>query len=105
MSNVSFSLTPADNDRLANLLGQFNEHLRQIESRLDVDISQRGFDFTIEGEQEAATRARLVLQGLYEATANQSLSPETVHLHLQEAALSLIRESGDLPVEEIVTRR
>lgn len=105
LSTVSFSLSPADNDRLANLLGQFNEHLRQIESRLGVNISQRGFDFTIDGEAEAASRARLVLFGLYDATLRQTLSPDTVHLHLQEAALSLIRESGDLPIEEIVTRK
>ncbi|MDO6461111.1 PhoH family protein [Granulosicoccaceae sp. 1_MG-2023] len=105
LSIRSFNLSPVDNDRLANLLGQFNEHIRQIESRLGVQISQRGFDFSVEGAPEAAARAQLVIEGLYEAAASRPLSPDTVHLHLQEAALSLIRESGDLPVEEIVTRK
>ena len=35
-------LEPVDNRMLANLCGQFDEHLRQIERRLGVHISNRG---------------------------------------------------------------
>ena len=35
---INLELEPADTERLANLCGQFDEHLKQIESRLQVDI-------------------------------------------------------------------
>jgi len=84
MSSVEFSLSPADNQRLANLCGQLDEHLRQIERRLDVQISNRSGSFSVQGE--AAERARDVLHALYRAAASEQLSPERVHLALQEAA-------------------
>ena len=53
MSAVQISrdvvLEPADNNRLANLCGQFDEHLRQIERRLNVEIASRGNRFRITG--------------------------------------------------------
>ncbi|HRP36047.1 MAG TPA: phosphate starvation-inducible protein PhoH, partial [Gammaproteobacteria bacterium] len=46
-------LEPADNQRLANLCGQFDEHLKQIERRLGVSIGSRGNRFQIEGPERA----------------------------------------------------
>ena len=40
--SVEFQLTPLDNRRLANLCGQFDEHLKQVDSRLRVEIQNRG---------------------------------------------------------------
>ncbi|MEM7806300.1 MAG: phosphate starvation-inducible protein PhoH, partial [Pseudomonadota bacterium] len=40
-------LEPEDNARLANLSGQFDEHLRQIERRLDIEIANRGNHFRV----------------------------------------------------------
>ncbi len=84
MSSVEFRLSPADNQRLANLCGQLDEHLRQIERRLDVQIHNRGASFSVQGE--AAERARNVLRALYRAAESEQLSPERIHLALQEAA-------------------
>jgi phosphate starvation-inducible PhoH-like protein len=36
LNHPGIVLEPADNIRLANLCGQFDEHLRQIERRLDI---------------------------------------------------------------------
>ena len=47
MSEADFRVDPADNERLANLCGQFDEHLKQIESRLGVEISNRGNRFRV----------------------------------------------------------
>ncbi len=44
-THVDLSLAPDDNRRLASLCGQFDQHLRQIEQRLDVEISNRGSNF------------------------------------------------------------
>ncbi|MEL7451039.1 MAG: phosphate starvation-inducible protein PhoH, partial [Pseudomonadota bacterium] len=40
-------LEPADNERLANLCGQLDEHLRQVERGLGVQINNRGNAFRI----------------------------------------------------------
>ena len=46
----TLELEPADTLRLANLCGQFDQHLKQIEARLGVEIFCRGNIFDVEGE-------------------------------------------------------
>jgi len=46
-------LEPVDNQRLANLCGQFDEHLRQIERRMGVEVNNRGNTFRVIGEQRS----------------------------------------------------
>ena len=43
-------LEPEDNERLRNLSGQLDEHLRQIERRLGIEISNRGNFFRLYGD-------------------------------------------------------
>ncbi|HET7371705.1 MAG TPA: PhoH family protein [Gammaproteobacteria bacterium] len=78
-------LEPADNARLANLCGEFDRHLRQIEQRLGVEINNRGNHFQLIGDAPAVETADAVLASLYKDTAKQALNPERVHLALQEA--------------------
>ena len=89
MSAVQISrdvvLEPADNNRLANLCGQFDEHLRQIERRLKVEIAGRGNRFRITGTPGAAEIGGEVLQSLFEMTDTERLDPERVHMLLQES--------------------
>ena len=88
MATLEFQLSPDDNQRLANLCGQFDEHLRQIEGRLDVELHNRGGNFRVSGGDKVVRSACSVLQGLYESTAKETLTPEKIHLYLQEANLS-----------------
>ena len=81
-------LEPADNSRLANLCGQFDEHLRQIERRLNVEIASRGNRFRITGEPGAATVGGDVLLSLFEMTDSERLDPERVHMMLQESFMN-----------------
>ena len=83
-----FSLEPVDNDQLAELCGQLNANLKQIESRLHVDISNRGGLFAVEGDAQAVERAEALLQELYELAGEQPLNDEVVHLHLSNASES-----------------
>lgn len=78
-------LEPADNSRLANLCGQFDEHLRQIERRLDVEIASRGNRFRVTGRPGAAEVGGDVLLSLFELTQQERLDPERVHMMLQES--------------------
>jgi phosphate starvation-inducible PhoH-like protein len=81
-------LEPADNKRLANLCGQFDEHLRQIERRLDVEIASRGNRFRVTGQPGAAQIGSDVLQSLFRMTDNERLDPERVHMTLQETVMN-----------------
>lgn len=77
------SLEPNDAGRLASLCGQFDQHLRQIEQRLDVQIRNRGNLFAIEGQPNFAKAALSIIENLYNETAEQdALTPEQIHLHL-----------------------
>jgi phosphate starvation-inducible PhoH-like protein len=82
--SIDISLEPADNNRLAELCGQFDDNLHQLEQRLGVEINSRGNDFRIIGESAAVQRAGSILEGLYAETGTGSLSPEKIHLYLQE---------------------
>jgi len=81
-------LEPADNSRLANLCGQFDEHLRQIERRLNVDIASRGNHFRVTGQPGATQLGSDVLHRLFRMTDNERLDPERVHILLQESVMN-----------------
>ncbi|MEE9343651.1 MAG: PhoH family protein [Gammaproteobacteria bacterium] len=83
----SLTLEPTDNQRLASLCGQFDEHLSQLERRLNVEINNRGNRFQIIGDGDAPRQAGAILQDLYTVTASERLTPQQVHLHLQQAGL------------------
>jgi len=87
-----FDLDPADNERLANLSGAFDEHLRMIERRLGVEINHRAAHFAVIGPGKSAEQAERVIADLYSATANTIIEPEQVNLFLQEAGMT-----GDEP--------
>ena len=80
-------LEPADNERLANLCGSLDSHLRQIERRLGVEINNRGNSFRIIGAAKIVNIASRLLTELYESTAADNLSPEKIHLWLQDKAI------------------
>ena len=100
-------LEPVDNRLLASLCGQFDEHLRQIERRLGVHISNRGNHFKIIGPQQSSRAGARVLRELYEMAGDEELDPQQVHVCLQESAVA--DESGEDSVAQnsqiIKTRR
>src|SRR5689334_23709045 len=77
------TLAPLDNRALANLCGPLDTNLRQIEAALDVAISHRGADFTIEGMPPQTAHAAEVLQRFY-AGAEKPLSVDDIQLGLVE---------------------
>ena len=79
---------PADNNRLANLCGQFDENLRHIERRLDVEIASRGNRFRVTGQPGAAQIGSDVLQSLFQMTDSERIDAERVHMLLQESVMN-----------------
>ncbi len=99
-------LEPADNHRLANLCGQFDEHLRQIERRLDVEIASRGNRFRVTGRPGAAEVGGDVLLSLFNMTDSERLDPERVHMLLQESFMNdndATPPQAEVDADEIVT--
>ncbi len=80
-----FTLEPLDNQRLANLCGQFDQHLRQLEQRFSVEINNRGHQFRVIGLTHAVQSVTSVLNQLYSATTDEALNPDSVHLVSQDA--------------------
>jgi len=99
-ASVDFSLEPADNTRLANLCGQFDENLRHLEQRLGIEINNRGNQFRVIGPAEQAQAAAQVLKELYAATARERISRESVHLSLSKSALADRAEAAPLADDE-----
>ncbi len=89
---LEMTLNPADNRRLANLCGKFDEHLRQIEKRLTVEIANRGNQFKLRGSRQSLQAASVLLEKLFAATETETITPEQVHLSLQDASIDALLE-------------
>jgi len=76
---------PDNNERLANLCGNLNAHLHLVERHFAVEIANRGTKFKIIGEEKAEAAAKLVLEHLYDATAEEILDEDVVRLTLHGA--------------------
>ena len=101
-ASAEVRLEPADNERLANLCGSLDSHLRQIERRLGVEINNRGNSFRIIGTARIVNITSRLLTELYEATAADSLSPEKIHLWLQDKAID--DSIDEQAVEEVIIK-
>jgi len=100
----NLSLEPNDSRHLAMLCGQLDSHLRQIEERLGISISNRGNQFVLSGPAVNVTSAKQLLVHLYaEICQGVGLSPESLHLQLQQAGMEHLAEAaaGGQPIEAI----
>jgi phosphate starvation-inducible PhoH-like protein len=93
---------PVDNTRLANFVGPMDQNLRHVEERLGVQVRRRGGWLEVSGPESAAIAAEHVLRDLFELSAKESLTPDRVHLALQEvgmqvAAAPALRRAPDEP--------
>ncbi|WP_374669387.1 PhoH family protein [Ramlibacter sp.] len=95
------AFSPLSNTRLAHLCGPTDEHLRTIETGLQVRIARRGEHFRVEGPKARAERAMAVLQALYER-AGRAIPSEHVQLMVAGDAAMEQAEDGALTLH---TRR
>ncbi len=91
--SCNVTLTPIDNRRLVNLCGRFDEHLRQIERRLKIEITNRGNVFQLVGKEKSIQIASLVLKSLYHKTGQGiELTPTQIHLTLQQQGAGTLED-------------
>ena len=87
METRDFTLEPEDSERLANLAGPFDSHLRQIELRLGVEIANRGHVFRVSGtDARMLGQAEQLLRRLYDDAEGMPMDNHAVHLRLSEIA-------------------
>jgi phosphate starvation-inducible PhoH-like protein len=97
------SLEGADNARLANFAGPMEQNLRHVEERLGVEVRRRGHQLQVFGPPGSAQNAETVLRRMFELSAGEAMSPERVHLCVQEFGFpgpgELSGPSGDVVVQ------
>ncbi len=94
-----FLLEPADIERLANLCGPLDQHLRLIEGRMQVEIANRGNVFRVSGDAENSRDVERLLQALYRDTENALLTRDALELRL-----GAIDETPDSNVAEVAIK-
>jgi len=104
LNQRDFTLDPEDNARLANLCGPFDEHLRQIELRLGVEINHRGSIFQVIGADDPAKATEKVLRALYASTEDEALTGAKINLHLAESGVDAIAEADAGEAQEVVIK-
>tara|TARA_B100000965_G_scaffold404496_1_gene435380 strand:- start:441 stop:1421 length:981 start_codon:yes stop_codon:yes gene_type:complete len=92
-THTSIVLQPSDNDRLANLCGILDENLRQIESFMDVEISNRGNNFIIKGNEVTVLKTSDLLEKLYSISAHEELTPKQLHLYMNNGKSGQVKST------------
>lgn len=95
MISQEISLLPDDNARLSNFCGQFDTHLRQIESRLQVEIANRGNHFKVTGLDGSVKAACALMETLFANTEKEMLTSELIHLAMQDASIDEMLEGSE----------
>ena len=78
------SLEGADNARLANFAGPMEQNLRHVEERLGVEVRRRGHRLQVFGPETLTATASHVLRRIFELSATETMTPDRVHLCVQE---------------------
>ncbi len=101
----NFSLEPFEQQRFANLCGALDEHLRLIEQRMGIEIRNRGNQFELLGDQAKIRAAEQLIQRLYRETVAHELSPDVIHLFLQESAEEHLAHNNNATSIALRTRK
>ncbi len=105
LHNKTIEIQDAEIERLANLCGQFDEHLHLIENRLLVQIACRGSIFKVSGEEKPVRAATRLLQKLYRQTAEEVLNASAINLSLQTSGINQLIDQDESEVGDEVAIR
>ena len=84
ITSKNLTLKPQDNIRLAKLCGTLDENLRQIESYMQVEISNRGNNFIIKGTEESVPKTSELIERLYSMAEDEELTAKKLHLLMSD---------------------
>jgi phosphate starvation-inducible PhoH-like protein len=99
-----FTLEPADTERLANVSGPFDGHLRQVELALGVEIANRGNVFRVTGDDaQRVDEAERLLRDLYREATDETFDGHAIHLRLN--AFRAAREDQEATRNAVAAQR
>ena len=104
LTHRDITLEPDDGERLANLSGPFDEHLRQLELRLGVEIANRGNQFRVSGAEMSVQLAERVLRDLYESTESETLTGAQINLRLSESGIDALNARAAESAHEVAIK-
>src|SRR5512137_1985621 len=78
------------------------QNLRHVEERLGVEVRRRGHQLQVYGAPGSVENAEAVLRRMFELSASESMSPERVHLCVQELGFPVTGESRSPGEENVV---
>ena len=108
-TSINFELSPADNNRLANLCGAMDDNLKTIERRMGVEISYRSHEFKVTGKVNNCEAVKKLLINLYLETEivkgkSKDISAKMVHLAILDAGtLEVDTNKLDAKFDDILT--
>jgi len=88
-ASTELLLDADETQRLVNLNGPFDAHLRQIELRLGIEIRNRGNRYQLVGGRHEIRVGEAVLTQLFNQTLDDVITTEHVHLALTEHSAEL----------------
>ena len=101
-THQNITLHPEDNNRLANLCGLLDENLRQIESYMKVEISNRGNAFRIKGSEKNVPLTEQLIVELYRIAEFEELTPKHLHMYMNKNKSSKKSKSVEIDNETIL---
>ncbi|MCB1554145.1 MAG: PhoH family protein [Xanthomonadales bacterium] len=102
-----FTLPEDEPERLANVAGPLEEHLRMLEQHLGLPIAHRGGIFEVSAEPKRGRDVERLVRALWDATAESPLDTRRVEeiLHLRGSVDRGASDSGDVQEVVIKTKR
>ncbi len=95
ITHQNLVLQPQDNDRLANLCGLLDENLRQIESYMNVEISNRGNTFIIKGHKDIVPMTSELIEKLYDISSEEELTSKQLHMYMNSSSNNLLSDNEE----------
>ncbi len=107
-TSINFELSPADNNRLANLCGPMDDNLKTIERRMGVEISYRSHEFKVTGKSLNSEAVKKLLIDLYLETEivkgkSTTITAKMLHLAIVDAGVLATASNLDAKYEDMVT--
>jgi len=94
-SDLEFVIEPEDSQRLSNLCGPCDIHIKHMEQNLGIRIHSRGARFHLSGTSAAICRGESVLRELYQITDKKMINLEQVQTALLYEWQQSLAETGD----------
>jgi phosphate starvation-inducible PhoH-like protein len=104
ITHQNLILQPQDNERLANLCGLLDENLRQIESYMNVQISNRGNKFIIKGHEDIVPQTSDLIEKLYDISREEELTSKQLHMYMNKNSDSMPKGGHDMFDDEVTIK-